>query len=87
MNIPTQHLFQLAEERGHKPYRVLHQILDHIINYELKHSPITTHEHSVKMAGEQLSVWCKKYEIQNNRWHQELIVTLLNEKRQKTVGG
>ena len=59
MNIPTQHLFQLAEERKWKPYAVLHKICDHIIQYELKHSPITTHEHSVKMAGEQLSVWCK----------------------------
>lgn len=87
INIPTQHLFQLAEERSWNPYGVLHKICDHIIQYELKHSPITTHEHSVKMAGEQLSVWCKKYEKQNNRWHQDFIVTLLNAKRKEAVGG
>ena len=87
MNIPTQHLFQLAEERSWKPYAVLHKICDHIIQYELKHAPITTHEHSVRMAGEQLSVWCKKYEKQNNKWHQDFIVNLLNEKREKAIGG
>jgi hypothetical protein len=39
------------------------------------------------MAGEQLSVWCKKYEKQNNRWHQDFIVNLLNAKRKEAIGG
>ena len=87
MNIPTEHLFQLAEERSWKPYAVLHKICDHIIKYEFKHLPITNHEHSVKMAGEQLSIWCKKYKKQNNKWHQDFVVNLLNEKRKKVIGG
>jgi superfamily II DNA or RNA helicase len=84
INIPTQRLFDLADERQWKPYAVLHKIAEHIIAYEQKYSNIVTPSYSLQLAGTELSKWCDKYKVNNNKWHQELITKLLNDKR---VGG
>lgn len=81
IDIPTDRLFDLAIERGWKPYAVLHKISEHIINYEKKHYPIVTEEHSAKLAGAELDKWCKKFNKVNNKWHQDFVLNLLNEKR------
>jgi ribosomal protein L32 len=84
INIPTQRLFELADERQWKPYAVLHKIAEHIIAYEQKYNNIVTPEYSLQLAGTELNKWCTKYKVNNNKWHQELITKLLNDKR---IGG
>jgi superfamily II DNA or RNA helicase len=84
INIPTDRLFELAIERSWKPYAVLHKIAEHIIAYEQKHSSIVTPEYSLQLAGTELNKWCEKFNVKNNKWHQELINKLLHDKR---IGG
>jgi superfamily II DNA or RNA helicase len=81
INIPTDRLFQLAEERQWKPYAVLHKIAEHIIDYEFKHNGIVTEEYSLTLAGTELNKWCEKFNVKNNKWHQDFINKLLNDKR------
>jgi superfamily II DNA or RNA helicase len=81
INIPTDRLYQLAEERLWKPYAVLHKIAEHITNYQDKYKSIVTNEYSNSIAIEELEKWCKKYDKQNNKWHKEFIINLLDEKR------
>lgn len=84
INIPTIKLFELADERGWKPYAVLHKVCEHIIAYEQKYSNIVTPEYSLSLAGAELNKWCEKFGVKNNKWHQELITKLLHDKR---IGG
>ena len=81
INIPTDRLYQMAEERLWKPYAVLHKIAEHITNYQEKYKSIVTNEYSNSIAIEELEKWCKKYDKQNNKWHKEFIINLLDEKK------
>lgn len=81
INIPTERLYEMAEERNWKPYAVLHKVAEHVINYEKKYSSIVTKEYSDSQAIIELEKWCKKYDKQNNKWHKEFIISLLEEKR------
>ena len=81
INIPRERLFELAEERNWKPYAVLHKIADHIVNYQMKHGTIVTDEYCESQAIIELDIWCKMYGKKNNKWHQDFIKNLINEKR------
>jgi type I site-specific restriction endonuclease len=81
INIPTERLFELAKEREWKPYAVLHKIAEHIVNYQRKHGEIVTDEYCDSQAIIELDVWCKEYGKKNNKWHQEFIKQLIDEKR------
>ena len=81
INIPTDRLFDVAEQRSWKPFAVLHKICDHVIAYEQKHKPIVTPEYSYTTALFEVQKWCKKYGKDYNKWIQNTILTLLNEKR------
>ena len=81
INIPTDNLFKIAKERNWKEYAVLHKISEHIVNYQNKHKSIVTDEYCKSIALIELSKWCKQYNKKNNKWHQEHIIKLIDEKR------
>jgi superfamily II DNA or RNA helicase len=81
INIPTERLFELADERQWKPYAVIHKIADHIVNYQKKHGEIVTDEYCYSQAIIELETWCKNYGKKNNKWHQDFIKQLIDEKR------
>lgn len=85
INTPTEMLFNMASERGWKPYAVLHKIAEHILKYENKYN--VDPEYSVGEALIELNKWCKKYNKNNNKWHKDFIKNILNDKRkQNTIG-
>ena len=86
INIPTEKLFNLARERNWKPYAVLHKITEHILNYENSNRSIITREWSERMAILELDKWCKEFSIKNNKWHNDFILKILNDKRELSYG-
>lgn len=86
IKIPSQKLYELAAERGWKPYAVLHRIAAHIVDYEIKYEPIVTRDYSNSKGIEELDIWCKKYNIKNNKWHKDLIINHIKTKYEKEKG-
>lgn len=86
INIPSQKLYELAKERGWKPYAVLHKIAEHIVKYEIKYEPVVTREYSISQGLIELEVWCKKNDIKNNKWHKDLIVNHIKTKYEAEKG-
>lgn len=82
INIPTEKIYAIAEERGWKEYAVLHKIAEHIANYQKKYFNIVTDDYSNKIAMEELQKWCSKYSKKNNKWHREFMLRLLETKRE-----
>lgn len=80
INIPTDKIYQLAEEREWKPYAVLHKITEHIANYQKKYSSVVTQEYSNSLAIMELEKWCKKYDKKNNQWHKDFVIDILKQK-------
>jgi len=78
--IPIEQIFDLAEQRNWKPYAVLYKIVDHIINYKNKHASIVTDEFCEKQCLIELKKWCEKYNNKFNKWHQDFIINIYNEK-------
>ena len=86
INTPTEMLFNMAAERGWKPFAVLHKIAEHILKYENKYDVVDA-EYSEGEALIQLDKWCKKYEQKFNKWHKEIFIKMIDEKRkQNTIG-
>jgi superfamily II DNA or RNA helicase len=83
VNIPTEQLFQLAEQRSWKPYAILYKIASHLYNYENKHKPIITEEYTNSIALIELKKWCEKYGKKNTKWNQDFILKAINDERQK----
>lgn len=81
INIPYDRLYQIATERNWKPYALLHKIQEHLLNYEDKHSSIVTEDFTEAQSLIALSNWCEKFNIKNNKWHKELMINQLTEKR------
>jgi superfamily II DNA or RNA helicase len=81
INIPTERLYEIAEERQWKPYAILYKIAEHIVNYEKKHFPVVTKEYSNSQGIIELEKWCKKYDKKFNQWHKDHIIKLIDEKR------
>lgn len=87
INIPTAKIYELAKERGWKPYAVLYKIAEHIFNYEVKHHKVVTSDYSNSLMMEQLTEWCKIYDKKPNKWHQDYVLNILNEKRKSNTSG
>jgi len=87
INIPTEKLFNIAQERGWKEYAVLFKIAEHIVNYQNKHKDVITNEHCEAFALVELDKWCKKYGKKNNSWHREFLNKGINEKRISITAG
>jgi superfamily II DNA or RNA helicase len=81
IDIPTEKLFEVAEQRQWKPYAVLHKIADHIVNYQTKHGNIVTNEYCESLGILELEKWCKKYDKKFNKWHKDHITQLIDGKR------
>ena len=81
INIPMDMLFTMAEERGWKPYAVLHRVADHIVKYQKRHIDIVTDEFCAAEGVKALVRWSEKYNIKNNKWHRDLIVQLIEDKK------
>ncbi len=81
INIPTERLYEVAEQKGWKEYAILHKVAEHIVNYQNKHKELVTNEYCENISLIELSKWCKKYNKKNNHWHRNFITTLINEKR------
>lgn len=74
IDIPIERLFNIAEEKGWKPYAVIFRIIDHIINYKKRNGSIVTDDYMNSLALQYLSIWCKKYNKKNNEWHKKYIL-------------
>jgi superfamily II DNA or RNA helicase len=83
VNIPTEQLFELAEQRGWKPYAILYKIAAHLYNYENKHKPIITEDYINSLALIELKKWCEKYGKKNSQWNKDFILKAINDERQK----
>ena len=83
INIPSQRLYEMADQKGWKEYAVLHKIAEHIVNYQNKHKVINTLQYCESMAMIELSKWCKKYNKKNNKWHKDFIIKIIDEKRKQ----
>jgi superfamily II DNA or RNA helicase len=81
INIPTERLYEMAEEKGHKDVRVLHQISEHIYNYQSKYRSIVTDEYADSMMLTELKSWCKKYNRKFNQWWIDLSLEMLKKLR------
>jgi superfamily II DNA or RNA helicase len=87
INIPTERLFGVAEERNWKEYAVLHKIAEHIVSYQQKHKKIIDDKHCESFAIVELQKWCEKYKKKNNSWHRNYLNQLINEKRSRIATG
>lgn len=85
INIPYEKLYELAEKRQWKPYAILHKIQEHILNYQEKHIDLIDDDFCVSQALLELDNWCRKNNIKNNKWHKNLMITQLNDKRNAKV--
>ena len=81
INVPTEMLYNMASEKGHKDVSVLHQIAKHIQNYQNKYKSIVTDEAADSMMLSQLHGWCKKYNKKYNIWA-PISLDILKSKRQ-----
>jgi superfamily II DNA or RNA helicase len=79
IDIPIGRLFDLAEERGWKPYAVIYRIVDHIVKYKERHGSIVTDDYMNSLALNYLSIWCRKYDKKNNEWHKNYIIECLQK--------
>jgi superfamily II DNA or RNA helicase len=86
INIPSHKIYEMAKEREWKPYAVLHKITEHIVNYQKKYSDIVTDDYCFSVGLEELTEWCKKYQIKNNKWHQDFIIKLIKDKKNESIG-
>ena len=64
---------------------MLHKIQEHILNYQKKYSDIVDDEFCEAQALIELSNWCIKNNKKNNKWHKDLMIKQLNEKRNAEV--
>lgn len=85
INIPYDKLYELAEKRQWKPYAMLHKIQEHILKYQKRYADIVDDEFCEAQALIELSNWCIKHNKKNNKWHKELMIKQLNEKRNAEV--
>ena len=67
INIPTERLYEVAEQKGWKEYAILHKVAEHIVNYQNKHKELVTNEYCENISLIELSKWCKKYNKKNNK--------------------
>lgn len=81
VNPRTERLCKTAEERKYKPYQALHKICEKMIYNQEKYINILTDKDCEDIVLKELSIWCKYYKKQNNKFHKELILKILNEKR------
>lgn len=86
VNIPTEQLFELAEQRGWKPYAILYKIASHLYNYENKHKPTVTEDYTNSVAIIELKKWCEKYGKKNSQWNKDFILKAINDERIKNGG-
>jgi superfamily II DNA or RNA helicase len=82
INIPTERIFEMAQDRGWKEYAVLYKIADHIHNYQNKYISIVTDEYADNLMINELRTWCEKYNKKFNQWHINYVLEILKNKRQ-----
>jgi superfamily II DNA or RNA helicase len=78
--IPTDRIFEIAEERGWKEFAVLHKIAEHLSSYYLKHKQIVTDDFINEKMLENLNLWAEKYNKKVNNWYKETAIKMLHEK-------
>lgn len=83
LKIETERACKNAEERGYKPYQALYVIVDKCLFMQEKNRSIINDDDVNNMALDELALWCKHYKKQNNKWHKDYIIKILNEKRSK----
>lgn len=83
IDIPLDLLFNLADERGWKPYAVIWKICDHIVKYRYRHGSVVTDDYMNSLALQYLAEWCKKYNKKNNQWHKNFILECLEKVKSK----
>ena len=86
VNIPYDKLYELAEQRQWKPYAILHKIQDHILNYQMKNIDVVDNDFCDAQALFELDNWCKKHNVKNNKWHKDLMLNQLKQKRDAKIG-
>jgi superfamily II DNA or RNA helicase len=82
INIPTERIFEMAQDRGWKEYAVLYKIAEHIHNYQNKYVSIVTDEYADNLMINELRIWCEKYKKKFNQWHINYVLEILKNKRQ-----
>lgn len=86
INIPLQKIFDLADDRNWKPYAVIWKIAEHIVKYSNRYSTVVTDEYIESLALENLTLWCKKYQKKNNKWHRDFIMDCIKKTDEKVRG-
>jgi superfamily II DNA or RNA helicase len=81
INIPTEKLYEMAEERGWSDWKYLRTVGEHIANYQSKHKDIVTDMHCEALGVIELEKWCKKYGKKNNQFNRNYLSERINEKR------
>jgi type I site-specific restriction endonuclease len=85
VNIPIERIIEIAKERNHKDFAVLHKIAEHVVNYE-KNNDIDLIE-NFELIKPFLLVWCKEYNRATNGFYNKILKEMINEKRgQNTTG-
>lgn len=82
IQIPMEKLFEIAEQRGWKPFAVLFRIANHIVKYQQKYSDIVPDEYVYSMALEKLEEWCKRYGNKNNKWLQNTMMDIIKKEKE-----
>jgi len=82
INIPTERIFEMAQDRGWKEYAVLYKIAEHIHNYQNKYISVVTDEYADNLMINELRTWCEKYNKKFNQWHINYVLEILKNKRQ-----